>query len=376
MKVYDRSKIGEFLGDRVVYRSLAPQDGRLPGLGDVRQKIGLPEGVVPRKQEPDYARVVVEMIRAARALGTPVELRRLLYVGDTRLGDGTAFENLCAAGGWQGAASIIAENSAPATREVIETSGGQTFYLTNRWEALPVFDQFCASQGLVVDEATVVVLDIDKTCLGARGRNAGVIDAARVRAIEATVAGLLGPAYDPQAFRTAYTTIDQPEFHPFTTDNQDYVAYVCLILGSGLYHLDWLVSKVRSEQLRSFGDFLRMVNQRAGELPAGLADLHADILERVQKGDPTPFKAFRRREYLETVARMGNLPDSAAVETLLREEIVITQEVRSMALAWQERGALLFGLSDKPDEAAVPGPDLAAQGYRPIHQVETHAVGT
>ncbi len=72
---------------------------------------------------------------------------------------------------------------------------------------------------------------------------------------------------------------------------------------------------------------------------------------------------------------MGWLDDGVPVAELLEQEIVITQEVREMALAWRERGVLLFGLSDKPDEASVPMDDLAAQGYRPIHRVETHAVG-
>ena len=60
---------------------------------------------------------------------------------------------------------------------------------------------------------------------------------------------------------------------------------------------------------------------------------------------------------------------------LLANEIVITQEVREVALAWRERGALLFGLSDKPDEASIPQPAQAAQGRQAIHRVETHAVG-
>jgi hypothetical protein len=60
---------------------------------------------------------------------------------------------------------------------------------------------------------------------------------------------------------------------------------------------------------------------------------------------------------------------------MLEEELLITQEVRAVALDWREQGALLFGLSDKPDEASLPDDALAARGYRPIHQMETHAVG-
>ncbi|MBS3785148.1 MAG: hypothetical protein KGY78_11970, partial [Anaerolineae bacterium] len=60
---------------------------------------------------------------------------------------------------------------------------------------------------------------------------------------------------------------------------------------------------------------------------------------------------------------------------LLAKEIVITQEVREAALRWKARGALLFGLSDKPDEASIPTPALASEGFQSIHRIETHTVG-
>jgi hypothetical protein len=59
----------------------------------------------------------------------------------------------------------------------------------------------------------------------------------------------------------------------------------------------------------------------------------------------------------------------------LDETIVITEEVRRMALRWRQQGALLFGLSDKPDEASLPTTALAEQGYLPIHQMKTDVVG-
>jgi hypothetical protein len=60
---------------------------------------------------------------------------------------------------------------------------------------------------------------------------------------------------------------------------------------------------------------------------------------------------------------------------LLNQEILITEEVRQAALAWQRQGALLFGLSDKPDEAALPAAEQAALGYLPLHLAWTHAAG-
>jgi hypothetical protein len=252
---------------------------------------------------------------------------------------------------------------------------GQRLYLSNRWAALADFDRFCRDEGLPLDENTAVIVDLDKTALGARGRNDKVIDQARVEAVRWTVGDLLGDSFDPAAFEEAYDLLNGPEFHPFTTDNQDYLAYVCLILGSGLLELGSLVEDVRTGQLTSFEQFVTGVNQRTGELPGDLASIHDTVYACMKEGDPTPFKAFRYNEFQATVGRMGHLDDGSAIGEFLAEEIVITQEVRQVALNWREQGALLFGLSDKPDEASIPTPNLKAKGSRAIHQVETHALG-
>ena len=376
MKTYGRTAISETLGDRIVYRNLAPLDPRLPALGDVAGELGLPASSIPRKSEADYARVVVRLLKAAMDLDAPGRrLERLVFVGDTRMNDSTAFANLCQAGNWPGLAFIGAETKAPPEVEMVNMPGGHPLYLANRWSALPDFDHYCAAQGLPVDETTAVVVDLDKTALGARGRNAHVIDDARVRAVHTTVAGLLGAAFDQQVFQTAYDQLKQPEFHPFTADNQDYLAYICLVLGSGLIDTGALIADVRRKKVISFRQFIDIVEARLDELPGGLVEIHAEIYALVQAGDPTPFKAFRRNEYLETVGRMGYLADGTPVEILLRDEIVLTQEVRQMAQEWRQRGALLFGLSDKPDEASIPTPEQADQGFLPIHRTLTHAVG-
>jgi hypothetical protein len=251
-----------------------------------------------------------------------------------------------------------------------------TLFLANRWSALAEFDRFCRDRGHIVDEHTAVIVDLDKTALGARGRNDRVIDQARVAAVRQTVGELLGEGFDAASFQAAYDRLNQPEYHAFTSDNQDYLAYVCLILGSGLYELELLVKEVQSGHLKSFRQFIDAVEEQASELPVELRQIHGDIYVCVEQGDPTPFKAFRYNEYAATVGRMGHLPDGTPVADLLTTEIVITQEVREVALAWRDRGALLFGLSDKPDEASVPSAELAGQGWLPIHRVRTHAIGS
>ena len=376
MEIFDRVSISEFLGDWVVYRNLAPADPRLPSLAALRGEIDLGPRQIPRKSEASYAQVIVRILEAAqRQRGVPAPIQRVLFIGDTLLLDGAAFANLCLAGGWPGLAFIGSENNRPAAVAIAPNASGQTLYQANRWEALADFDRFAAGHGFPVDGSTALIVDIDKTALGARGRNGHVIDAARVQAVQNTVAGLLAASFDAQAFRAAYDLLNQPEFHAFTTDNQDYLAYICLILGSGLYRLEDVIADLRDGRLASFEEFIAGIEACAGNLPPSLWAIHAEIYANVRAGDPTPFKSFRRNEYLTTIRCFGGLSDHTPLQTLLDEEILVTQEVRSMALAWRSRGALLFGLSDKPDEAATPTSMQAATGFLPIHQAKTHAVG-
>jgi hypothetical protein len=375
LKCFGRTTVGEFLGDSIVFRGLEPADTRLPGLTSLQPSLGLLPGRVPRKSETDYARVVVSILQEARKLEAPqTALQRLIFLGDTRMSDGTAFTNMCQVGGWPGIAFIGSEDSQPPKVELLSQEGG-ILYLSNRWANLDEFDRYCAGHGFPVDENTAIVVDMDKTTLGARGRNAKVIDAVRVQAVRETVAELMGPDFNEAAFRRAYEILVQVEFHPFTSDNQDYLAYICLILASGLYDLESILAQVRSGELESFQQFIRQVDAQSSHLGPHLAEIHRRIYANVRLNDPTPFKAFRRNEYRITVSRMGFLSDESPVERLLQEEILITQEVRQICLEWKARGGLLFGLSDKPDEASLPTPELEAQGYQPLHQTVTHALG-
>jgi hypothetical protein len=377
MNIYGRTSVHEFLGDFVVYRNLIPLDERLPTLDDVRERADVPEGVTPRKSQLAYARVIVQLLQAARELDAPdaaLEIERLIYVGDTRMNDGTAFVNIARAGKWPGLAFIASEKDEPTEPEILEQADG-TLYLANRWADLQSFEQFCHERDFPIDEQTAIIVDLDKTALGARGRNDHVINQARVEAVRRTVEDLLGDAFDPDVFQAAYDELNQTAYHPFTTDNQDYLAYICLILGSGLYQLEPLAERVRDGRMASFEQFIGEVDGRADDLSPSLREIHNRVYERVQAGDPTPFKAFRYNEFYATVERMGCLGEDASVEQLLAGEIVITQEVREAALRWKEQGALLFGLSDKPDEASIPREDAREEGLQSIHRVETHVVG-
>jgi len=370
-------------------------DDRLPAFEDLRTDLSLEDVPLPRKAELNYGRVVAEMLQRARALDWPPEggtsrialptIRRLIYIGDTRMNDGTAFRNLCEAGGWPGWAFIGHEalSSPPdvtlkrlgddASLRAVEGVEGR-LYGANRWAALFDFMHFVEQEGFALDAETAVVIDIDKTAIGARGRNDAVINAARIEGVRCTVADLLGDEFDAEAFRTVYDVLNQPRYHTFTADNQDYLAYICLILGVGLFALDDLQRQVETGAIASFEDFIARVERRRAELAqSGLGSIHDKVWQRVQAEDPTPFKAFRYNEYLTTVARFGGADEDSAVADILSQRIVITQEVRAVALALRERGALIFGVSDKPDEASLPRSTQA--GMKPLHHLRTLAVG-
>jgi hypothetical protein len=366
------SSLYELFGDLVVYRDLNPVDSRLPRFEAASAEIGLSGAARPRKHEPAYALTMAWFLRLARALDLPgATIEELIYLGDTVLSDSNAFRNLRAAGGWRGWAFIGAERD-----EALAIAEHDDIYTANRWTALAPFLTWTLEQGAVLDARTAVIIDIDKTALGARGRNDGAIDRARVAAIEATAAEVLGPAFDAGSFRRAYVELNQPRYHSFTADNQDYLAYACLMLGAGISTLEELRADIAAGRLLAAQDLMAQVDAQRDRLPSQVVrELHDDIYGRVKAGDPTPFKAFRRQEYLETTAKMGNLPDNVPLARRLLEEICLTQEVIEVGRWFSSRGCLVMALSDKPDEATMPSPEAAAQGHLPLHRTATHVVG-
>ena len=243
--------------------------------------------------------------------------------------------------------------------------------LLSRWSQLRDWDRSAASNG--IDERTVVLLDVDKTLLGARGRNDAVIDHARAVAMQAVAAAQLGSSFDGEAFEQARQTFNAREFHGLTGDNQDYVAYISLVVAGGVLTVDDIATAIRRGEIATVAQLVQAVEAALGTRAHPLRPIHMAIAQRIAHGDPTPFKEFRVREYVETVGRMGQ-GEYSSVEDRLQQELVLTGEVLDVARRWQAQGALIFALSDKPDEASLPSPELAQQGYRPLHWTTTHVV--
>src|SRR5690606_18382242 len=155
------------------------------------------------------------------------------------------------------------------------------------------------------------------TLLGAKGRNDQVINEARLEGMFRTMASVLGDRFDRAAFEREYAELNRSRYHFLTADNQDYLAYICLVLNGGLVSFEEILDEIKAGSMDNFEQFLRWVGSRllispgAGE---SIRQIHDAVMCSVRTGDPTPFKQFRRQEFVTTVERMGNLPDDAPVD--------------------------------------------------------------
>lgn len=367
--MYLKGTLADWLGDRIVYRNLAPADPGLPSLQDIWQEVGLEVYRVPRKTEPAYAAAVFRFLEAAQAGRAAPRLRNLLFIGDTQMNDGTAARNL---GTHLPLRGFI---GADRLDEPERVSYDGPLMIANRWGRLVDFPDWVQREGLVCDERAALLIDIDKTFIGARGRNDRVIDAARVAAVRQTVEESLGGNFDEVAFRAVYDELNRQRYHYFTGDNQDYLAYICLMVVGGVFPADELWRELEAGHLTGFTQFVTLCDARRQKMGEGLALAHREVTSNVRQGDPTPFKSFRYREYFTTVERMDCLPDDAPQADVLRDEILITGEVGRVARRLSEMGVLTFGISDKPDEASLPPKTSVAQGRQPIHRVQMKVVG-
>lgn len=375
-KNYGRAKLADFFGDLVIYRNLEPLDRRIQGRRAASYKMDIPADAIPRKQDRDYAKAAVWIAKQAQKLRkSRAELSEILFLGDTLYNDGRAFVNMRDVAEWTGACFIGGEKLAEAPAAEVDS---EQIFSANRWAAISDWMKWVLQQGLHVDERTLVVVDIDKTALGAKGRNDHVINMARLDGIFRTMNAVLGEHFDRAQFERHYAELNRGRYHHLTQDNQDYLAYICMVVNTGLISYDELLKEIQNGSLDNFEQFLRWVDSRMMIHPQSgetLRQVHESVIGSVRNGDPTPFKQFRRQEFITTVERMGNLPDDAPIAELLAHEITLTQEVCELIEWVRGRNCLLLCLSDKPDEASCPDLHISAS-LPPVHQAPTHRVGT
>ena len=166
MTLWPKGTLADWMGDFVVYRNLEPAHAGLPGLRTIWAQVGLDHYYVPRKTAPEYADTLAHLLgEAQRVRGVTAPLERLLFIGDTLMNDGTAARNLgryWPMRGFIGADRLQQEPHIEIERELM---------IANRWEALAEFVTWAGREGMPGDERTALLIDLDKTSLGARGRN-------------------------------------------------------------------------------------------------------------------------------------------------------------------------------------------------------------
>lgn len=373
---FGRARLADFCDDWVVYRNLEPLDRRVPGIKQAFYDMELRSEQIPRKQDRDYAKAAVWFVnRIQQVRGASSAINELLFLGDTLFNDGQAFANMISVSRWRGACFIGAERLEQEPTTQVEQ---ETIFIANRWRALVNWIHTLQEQDFRLSENTAVIIDIDKTALGAKGRNDRVIDRARLAGIYRTMDSVLGEDFDQALFEQHYNELNRSRYHLLTADNQDYLAYICMVLNTRIISLDELIGEVDTKSLDSFEQFIRWVDSRIMINPSAgfvLREVHEAINGSVRIGDPTPFKRFRRQEFISTMEHMGNMPDSSSVQELLDNEITITEEVYQLALWLKERGCQVLCLSDKPDEASRPHPRVSPE-LPPLHRAPTHRVGT
>ncbi|GIV76174.1 MAG: hypothetical protein KatS3mg050_0568 [Litorilinea sp.] len=378
LRNFGRASLYDYFGDLVIYRNLEPVDARLPGLRSAAYRMDLTSDRIPRKLDREYAKAAVWFVEEAQRLRkVSAAIREILFVGDTRLNDGQAYLNMKRLGQWEGSCFIGAER--PDEESVVDIDEDERIYVANRWASLGDWVRWLVEEGnFHLDERTVMVVDIDKTALGAKGRNDAVINKARLEGIYRTMDAVLGEDFDQEAFERQYSELNRSRYHFLTEDNQDYLAYICLVLNSGLIGYTEMMEEIQKGSLDNFEQFLRWVDSRMMIRPSSgenVRQVHEAVIASVRNGDPTPFKRFRRQEFICTVNHMGHLSDDSPVDQLLSQEITLTNEICELSSWLAERGCLLLCLSDKPDEASMPDRHDSAE-LPPVHKAQTHRVGT
>lgn len=347
----ETTTIAELTGDLVIYRDLQPYDPQLPDSATLRADVGLPAGQVPRKRDAAYAQVVLRLLQTVQLRRDLPPLRTLLVIGDTE-NDRLMGVHLRRTSGlpvytFLGRDDLQAE---PAMQELRGTTTANRWSLIDEWLAT-VSTRPPLSDGAW--QRVAVLLDIDKTLLGARGRGDAEINASRSEAAVQVARQMLGDALDPAAFDALYTELCKTEYHGLTLDNQDYTVYITLLIHAGVLRLDALRQGMERGTIARFSQVL---NEARTRLPNRLRELHSEIVAAHEQGDPTPFKAFRRAEFAATVARMAD------------GRLRLCREVVGLAQRLHHNGAMCMAASDKPDEASLPSPEQAAAGLLPLHR--------
>lgn len=342
--------VADLFGEQIMLRDIDPRSRSLEGIDVFRGELGWDKIYVPRKNEPQYAQALIRIIEDAGDGGP----ERIVYVGDTLLNDGTAIKALQEVGPAERVWGFLcgATQSAPPRDFMLDR-----IYFGRDWGSLRSFVTQIEADGLIFDEGTWALFDLDQTVYAAKGEADESLLRARWDAVRDYLAAIV-PAYkfDPERAEKLYREFDRDSYHPVTRDNMDYVVLLVLAVASGLAD----ASEIRDYAGASRPSIAALAEelQRRASIRLGHEDVGA-VLDEIKAvhyntlaGDQTPCKEFRRYECLAMAVRMrGENGDGREGQILLNREVVaLIDRIRTTE-------ARLFAVSDRPPEAAVVEPD-------------------
>ncbi len=344
--MYKRSNLNFIFDDLIVFRELNVLKDGFPNFKKIKEILSLEE--LPRKKDKNYALVLSFIIDQ---IG---DFNKVIYIGDTFLNDKSIIENLTDLKKYE-VFGIITEGKGELKRE-------KNVILNNSWENL---GNLIKELNLNFDKKTFIIADIDKTLIGARGRNDLSIDKARFDAIKIVSKNYI-KNFEEKKFFSIYKILNEKRFHHFTEDNQDIVTLLSITFNLNLYPFEKFLYEYENGIWSDKNFFFESVINLNKENTKFIETLKI-CLDKMKRKDPTPFLEFRFNEFEATIKRMDFLPDDIDESILLSEEILITKEVFQILIEGKEKGATIFGLSDKPEISSLPKKNSI---YPPIYLKE------
>ncbi len=328
---YKRGKLSDIFGNYLVFRELNPVSNSLPQFSEIKRALSLTK--LPRKKDEEYAKALYYIFSKAKSFN------KVFYIGDTLMSDASVIKNFSKFPEIETFGIITREG------EVGKFEFRENFLLSGRWADLEKAFSVCEENVFRADERTVLIVDIDKTAIGARGRNDKAIDKARLDAIRELAEEIFGKI-DEEKFSKAYQIANKKEFFYITEDNQDIVS----LLSFFVYECAVSEEELSGKKFENAKELIEKVSVRNPVLKT-----YAEtVLKNIEEENPTAFPEFRKKEFLKTTVRADFLPDETPIAELLSEEITITGEVYRLALKLKKRGVLVFGVSDKPALSTMP----------------------
>jgi len=354
---YNVCSVRDIFGDNIVLRDLEPRNAKIRGLSKIFDKLEIPEGVVPRKNEPVYAAVVESFVHDL----CEGQAKGIVYVGDTIFNDGSVIKNLRTRGH---------EIVGFICNERKEASLGDfmlgDIILAENWSSIWKALREALRRGISIGPELVAIFDLDQTVYAAKGRHDEPLKRARLEAVHALLRDIVGePWYDIVRVERLYREFDSDNYHALTRDNQDYVVFLALVGCLGFYDIEDIKKRLAdptASMLVLIEDTMVKVEQLKGhEDVKRIQQLIKEIYFNARAGDQTPCKTFRQGEYCTTYKWMSG--DVQGDETLeVSQRIPVTLEIVDLIEFLRAKGVSIFALSDRPVEATEPSETLGLGG--------------